>query len=198
MSNKPIDCSEFEPGYEGLVSCKGCGADGGVWGSNPYTGDSCLCAAARHCGAIGEAGGVFRVRVAPGQKSYKGSTKNGVEASDYKQYHTSMAISKEGEPLQAVSAKPSAIDCSEFEPGYEGLVSCKGCGADGGVWGSNPYTGDSCLCAAARHCGAIGEAGGVFRVSAAPGASSYIGSSRKPREDRQLRCVRDIDENLAI
>jgi hypothetical protein len=46
------------------------------------------------------------------------------------------------------------------------------------VWGTDTYTDDSALCHAAVHAGAIPASGGVIRVRAVGGRSSYAGSSR--------------------
>ena len=55
-----------------------------VWGSNPYTTDSSLAAAAVHAGVltVGETAVVkLKVKADPG--AYTGSTKNGVTSSNY-------------------------------------------------------------------------------------------------------------------
>jgi hypothetical protein len=46
------------------------------------------------------------------------------------------------------------------------------------VWGTRIYTDDSSVCAAARHAGVIGAGGGWVELRAAPGQSSYAGSTR--------------------
>lgn len=58
--------------------------EGQVWGTDTYTRDSILGAAAVHAGLLepGETG-VLRVTVVPALKSYAGTTRNGVTTSDY-------------------------------------------------------------------------------------------------------------------
>uniref|UniRef100_A0A6U4QLW3 LCCL domain-containing protein n=1 Tax=Neobodo designis TaxID=312471 RepID=A0A6U4QLW3_NEODS len=75
----------------------------------------------------------------------------------------------------AVRAEP----CAAYHKGVEGYFTCPGpeCSASGVAWGTGPYTADSCVCKAARHAGAIGPNGGTFRVSMAPGQSTYGGST---------------------
>ena len=94
MPGKP--CHEYTAGNEGFYVCKGkdCESTGDVWGTGPYTFDSCACEAAVHAGVIPETGGVFKVTAAPGQDSYGGSTANGVTSSSYGTYHASMIITK--------------------------------------------------------------------------------------------------------
>ena len=58
--------------------------DGSVWGTDTYTGDSALGAAAVHAGVIkpGETA-VVRVTVMPPLARYQGSIRNGVTSHDY-------------------------------------------------------------------------------------------------------------------
>jgi hypothetical protein len=59
-------------------------AEGQVWGTDIYTRDSVLGAAAVHAGLLkpGQTA-VLRVTIMPGQASYQGSARNGVTTSDY-------------------------------------------------------------------------------------------------------------------
>jgi hypothetical protein len=59
-------------------------AEGQVWGTDTYTRDSSLGAAAVHAGLVkpGQQA-VLRVRVVPPLKSYLGSTRNGITTSEY-------------------------------------------------------------------------------------------------------------------
>ncbi|HUU01781.1 MAG TPA: LCCL domain-containing protein [Myxococcota bacterium] len=68
---------------------------GSVWGSEVYTSDSHLGAAAVHAGLLkpGEHG-VVLVRILPGQKSYQGSTANGVTSNAYGPWSVSFTIEK--------------------------------------------------------------------------------------------------------
>jgi hypothetical protein len=86
-------CTDYDAGEEGIFICDGkCGQTKNVWGTGPYTADSCVCRAARHAGVIGESGGVFKVTVAPGQSAYQSSTANGITSTSYGNYHKSIVI----------------------------------------------------------------------------------------------------------
>jgi LCCL domain len=63
------------------------GVDGTVWGTDVYTRDSALAVAAVHAGLlkVGQSG-VLRVRVVPAQKTYPGSTRNGITTTDYSDF----------------------------------------------------------------------------------------------------------------
>ncbi len=74
--------------------------------------------------------------------------------------------------------RSSLPTCGRFPDNVEDY-SCT-CPANprlGSVWGSGPYTADSDICTAALHAGGISQAGGEVWVKAAPGQSSYQGSS---------------------
>jgi hypothetical protein len=80
------------PGFTGNCQCDA-GRSGPVWGSNPYTDDSAVCNAAIHAGVIGAEGGVVHLSPAPGQSSYRGSTRNGMSTSDYGAWERSFRVS---------------------------------------------------------------------------------------------------------
>ena len=67
--------------------------EGSVWGSEVFTADSHLAAAAVHSGVlkVGQRGAV-RVRIIGGQQSYAGSKKNGVESLAYGPWKVSFTV----------------------------------------------------------------------------------------------------------
>lgn len=73
--------------------CPASGGGGSAWGTDIYTDDSSVCAAAQHFGRIGAAGGgpvVIEVRA--GRGAYQGSTRNGVESLGYGAYEGSFIV----------------------------------------------------------------------------------------------------------
>lgn len=54
-----------------------------IWGTDVYTAESAICAAALHAGVIRPSGGTVQVIAAPGQASYTGSTRNGVTSASH-------------------------------------------------------------------------------------------------------------------
>jgi len=71
----------------------GCKQGGSVWGTDTYTSDSAICRAAVLEGVItDDDGGKVTVKIAPGQKSYTGSKKNGVKSEDYGSLDSSFTI----------------------------------------------------------------------------------------------------------
>jgi hypothetical protein len=149
-----------------------------VWGTDIYTDDSALCHAAKHFGAIDEAGGIIHVRREPGRASYQGSTRNGFTSADYGAWERSIVFDSAdtvAKSLGGVSICP--VQYNAGVAGWSGECRCTG-GETGIVWGTDVYTSDSVVCRAARHAGAVGPNGGVVRVTAAPGQQSYAGSNR--------------------
>ena len=68
-------------------------ASGSVWGTDVYTGDSALAAAAVHAGLVktGETA-VVRVIVEQPRSKYQGSVRNGVTSQEYGQYGTAYRL----------------------------------------------------------------------------------------------------------
>jgi hypothetical protein len=72
-----------EPGTEYAIECpQQCGR-GTVYGSDLYTDDSAVCAAAVHAGKIDSTGGKVTLTIEKGAESYKGSARNGVNTKDW-------------------------------------------------------------------------------------------------------------------
>ena len=67
--------------------------DGGVWGTDVYTGDSVLSTTAVHAGAVqpGDTA-VVRVTVMPPLNHYQGTVRNGVTSHDYGRFGTAYRV----------------------------------------------------------------------------------------------------------
>ncbi|HEY2900056.1 MAG TPA: LCCL domain-containing protein [Polyangia bacterium] len=178
------------PGAVFQVGCPpGCESTGGLWGTDVYTADSSICRAGIHAGAISPGGGVVTVRIEPGRPAYRGTARNGLASNDYGSYPRSYAVlNGSGPPADAPPpGAPQAIEagCSfssmqiQDAPGAARLVSCPpGCSTQGGLWGSDVYTGDSGICRAAIHSGFLSDAGGMVVVVLDVGRPAYRGSAR--------------------
>lgn len=70
-------------------------ADGSLWGTDVYTGDSALAVAAVHAGAIqpGDTA-VVRITVMPPLAQYQGSVRNGVTSHDYGRFGTAYRVDR--------------------------------------------------------------------------------------------------------
>ena len=155
-----------------LCSCGKTEGQHDVWGTDVYTDDSAICHAAKHFGAIGEAGGTIRVRRAPGRDSYPGSTRNGFTSQDYGAWERSIVFDTRQQIAASLGGVPlCAVLYSALEAGWTGDCRCEP-GRTGMVYGSNPYRSDSAVCGAAQHAGVIGANGGVVHLAPAARQSS--------------------------
>ncbi len=143
---------------------------GSVWGSNIYTDDSDLATAAVHAGVltVGQSG-VVRFTILPGLESYEPTTANGVTTSSWGAFSGSFVIDGVADESFIPSAQRESI-------GKTAVVYVQG-NTQGTVWGSETYTDDSDLGAAAVHAGLLkdGEAG--FVVVTLQGPQDAFGSS---------------------
>jgi hypothetical protein len=158
---------------------------GSVWGSDVYTDDSSLGAAAVHAGVLGVGDFAFvKVTLLPGQSRYDGSPRYGVTSQNYGSFDGSFRVERAPEPWTV--QLPGGEDASRLvplstlrgRPGSSFIVQVVGA-ANGPVWGSGAYTDDSSIAAAAVHAGLLkpGEVGFV-RVTVEAGRDSYEASER--------------------
>jgi hypothetical protein len=159
--------------------------NGSVWGSDVYTDDSSLGAAAVHAGVLGVGDFAFlKVTLLPGQARYDGSPRYGVTSGSYGSFDGSFRLERAPEPW--IVQLPGGEDASRIvpmstlrtRPGSSFIVQVVG-SASGTVWGSGAYTDDSSIGAAAVHAGLLkpGEVGFV-RVTVEAGRDSYEASER--------------------
>ena len=165
--------------YFEVTANKGAGT---VYGTDLYTDDSTLAAAAVHAGVLADGQkGVVKVTILPGAASYTASDRNGVSSVGWNNWDGSYRV-------QAVGAKTAAAD---IQPDPGNLVGLRGQNDKsflfevtgnknaGSVWGSGPYTDDSMLAAAVVHAGVLADGQtGVVKVTILPGAASYQGSEK--------------------
>jgi hypothetical protein len=190
-----------EPGSPRQLTCPaGCPKDS-VYGTDVYTSDTPVCAAAIHAGVMSARGGAVTVVVEPGRPAYRGSKRNGVTSQDWGKYDASFRF----EGPRVVQAAPEArapliVDagCSfegnqlHGEPGSIHRVSCpSGCKQDlppwGGAWGTDTYSGNSRICVAAIHAGlSSDEGGGEFTLILGDKRPAFRGSKRNGGESHDL------------
>jgi len=154
------------------------GTDSGpLWGTGVYTDDSSLGKAAMHAGVLGPGEqGVVKVTVLPGQESYQGSSAHGVTSDSYGSYSGSFSVGADDGGNNPPLPDPVSLEAFRGNWGAVYLFDVTGDGEAGSVWGTNVYTDDSRLAAAAVHAGVLawGQRGTV-RVTLVPGQSSYVG-----------------------
>ena len=174
-----------------LVLTIGAGASSGqVWGTDIYTTDSNLGAAAVHAGVLADrTTGTVIVEVLPGMQSYEGSSRNGVTSAKWGSFGKSFRFLKSLSGQAAMPAKTTVQRIYAFDdesalvrikpvPGAVAYFRLTG-SASGRIWGTGTYTIDSSPGMAAVHAGVLGTGqSGVVKVTILPGLGSYEGSSR--------------------
>ncbi len=153
---------------------------GSIWGSGTYTDDSDLATAAVHAGLLrnGETG-LVRVTIVAALSSYMGSSRNGVTTSSYGPWGGAYTLSRPAE-IAAGGIEVTTLGPGELLRLAVGDVKyCRVTGSTGSLWGTDFYTTDSSLSAAAVHAGvlALGETG-VVKVTIREGRPGYEGSER--------------------
>jgi hypothetical protein len=153
-------------------------ASNSVWGSNPYTDDSALGAAAVHAGvlAVGQKG-VVKLTITAGA-SYPGSSAHGVTSGTYNGSFGGFSVAADDGGDNPPMANPgSMIDFRSAAPGSVYLFTATGSDACC-LWGSNVYSDDSNIATAAVHAGVLAKGqSGTVRVVTSPGISAYAGDT---------------------
>lgn len=193
----PIDLacenSNAAQGTEGTswyMRCPACNTSAPrLWGSDIYAGDSNVCAAAVHAGAIRADGGVFLVTWVGHQWTYIGSSRNGINSADYGQWGRSFyvqSVDTTGAPTSpAVSMLPAntvrmscAMPAVWIKAPTVRVLCPPGC-TKGGLWGTDVYHPDSQVCVAAVHAGlSTVERGGEVTLTFGPNGNAFRGTTR--------------------
>jgi LCCL domain-containing protein len=149
---------------------------GEVWGSEVYRDASSICRAAIHAGVTGGGGGIVTVYPVQAAGSYDSTSRFGVTSKAWQEGAGSFQFTAPDRAKLAATLCPqTAVALHGEKP-----ITCH-CGDNDfarQVWGTDVYTADSALCAAALHAGAITWTGGDVTLHLLPGQSSYEGSKR--------------------
>lgn len=158
-------------------------AGGSIWGTDVYTTGSHLAMAAVHSGVL-KAGqqGVVKVTILPGQAEYTASTRNGITSIPYGPWGVSFKVERAyGRPARRLlNVLPDPGTLTGHRAGVGKTLRFEVTGSNAGqVWGTDVYTDDSSLAAAAVHAGVLAAGQkGVVTVSVLPGQDGYAGSTR--------------------
>jgi hypothetical protein len=154
---------------------------GGVYGSQIYTDDSNVLAAAVHAGALepGETGTVRIICMGP-QNDFSGTSLNGVTSQSWGAYPYSFMFDLVNAPTPPPPPPADVcINCLDqlcTADGLELAITVEGDNRHR-IWGTDIYTMDSHVGAAATHAGRVqpGEVASVFARCTGP-QSSFTGS----------------------
>jgi hypothetical protein len=186
-----------EPGSPRQLTCPaGCQKNVDVYGTDVYTSDTPVCAAAIHAGVMSARGGEVTVVVEPGRPAYRGSKRNGVTSQDRATHDASfrfqgpLVVQAAPEPARA----PTVVDAGctfegnqiHGEPGSLHRVSCpSGCKTNSWAYGTDTYSGNSRVCLAAIHAGlSSDDGGGEFTLILGDKRPAFRGSMRNGVESR--------------
>jgi hypothetical protein len=160
-----------------------------VWGDAIYTIDSDVSTAAVHAGVVnvGETKTV-KLWVVPSPGGFAAASRNGVRSGHWGPFHAAFflqpAASSHLSAARRVQIPLRVNVVGNLAVGESRTMSITG-SDKGWVWGTDEYTGDSSLEAAAVHAGALkaGEPGEVI-VTRVPSRTRYAGSTRHGVQSR--------------
>ena len=171
---------------------------GAVWGTDVYTDDSALGAAAVHAGLVEPGVTSDLVVFIEGMRdAFSGSVRHGVHSSQYGAWGGSFRLGPVSEmpdaprlvmPVADGRTDPSNAQNAVYLTSLAGqdelktglrIVTILTGNQSGSIWGTGAYTSDSSLTAAAVHAGVLenGQTGPVM-ILIAPGQDSYEGSTQ--------------------
>jgi len=198
----------LQPGSVLFLSIKGNASGGSVWGTDIYTLDSSVAAAAVHAGVLAnDQTGIVAIIISEGLPAYGGSSRNGVLSGSWGAFGLSFkfistqqgAVALAGTsqqpqslPGSPVSFKPIVANANLYVFNDSGVLTRLrkpkagtvvyvqvNAAPDGSVWGTGVYTIDSSLGAASIHAGLLTNGQtGILKVTILPGQSSYTGSTQ--------------------
>jgi hypothetical protein len=152
---------------------------GNVYGTDIYTDDSSVCNAAIHAGMLNRAGGMVTIEIRPGLESYQGTLRHGIPSASYARWGGSYVFIGS----QALAPGPRRVELTTAPAEYRGQIGQRliyACPPNprGRVYGTDVYTDDSDVCAAAVHAGVIRMRDGSVTIEIRAGRSSYKGTTR--------------------
>jgi hypothetical protein len=185
VSGEPIRMSSFRNREGQILSFAIRGRDDQlVWGTGTYTDDSAIETAAVHTGMLRKGQtGIVKVRILPGQDLFKGTTQHGVQSATFGRHEGSFVFTAVN---ATVTNRSSSMATLRDLVGHSitlpvvGVISTS-------VWGSDIYTDNSSVAAAAVHSGLVqvGEFGWV-KVVLMPPQPRFDGSPRNGINSRSI------------
>lgn len=180
-------CPRDMRGDDPVVCACNAGMDtGSVWGSGPYTGDSAVCAAAAHAGALEAGVGVVVLLPMGAQDGFAASERNGISTSKWNSYGSSFSVFAAQLDVAAISGDVESCPGTLPSDADSLMCACDAGDISRSVWGTGTYTADSDICSAAAHAGALAS-GSVIVVTATEGLESYTGSEANGVTTRDWR-----------
>ena len=119
---------------------------------------------------------MIHVRRAPGQASYRGSSRNGITSLSFGEYESSIVFDSPQALARTLGGVPLCpVLYTAAPPGWSGDCRCDP-DRTGPAWGPIPTPPDSAVCTAAVHAGLIEhQTGGVIHLAPGPRSTSASG-----------------------
>jgi hypothetical protein len=184
------------------IKCPSDCKKGLIYGTIIYSFDSLACLASIHSGVVkANQGGMMLLKALPGMTFYQGTLQYGLQSTSIDKSDYSFQV-EEAPPVITIDCKISA-STPQFAGtlGMKFLVRCpENCSKTAHyVFGSNLYSGDSSICQAAIHAGALNDRGGEVQFMIEPGEKLYFrkrafGIESKER-DSYVKSIRFFNAN---
>lgn len=133
------------------------GTEGSVWGTDIYTDDSNIAAAAVHTGIVkpGERA-IVTVTMVESPEEHVASERNGVKSGSWGSYSSSYILMRKSQAARTMARPTSPATASGFSGKLGRRFDVEIIGqSDGYVWGTDVYTDDSNIATAAVHAGLV-------------------------------------------
>ena len=185
--------------------CKANHYEGPIWGYETYSADSSICQAAIHMGVIEKKeGGAVTVKRSEGCPVYREKVKNGLHSSAWGAQRASFYFPGHGDGTCAEAPKKDACPNrfahleEDLGRGSRHECSCVPFQIRGPAYGTDLYTGDSSVCVAAVHAGAIDDRGGRVVVKPGPKCARFNGTKRNGIDSRDYRSTRPANDRAGF
>ncbi|MDR7855555.1 stalk domain-containing protein [Tissierella sp.] len=175
-----LNLEEYRGLGETVLNVKVTGTtQGSAWGTGIYSDDSDIGVAAVHAGILkaGETKSI-KITILPGQNSYVGSLKNGIETYDYPAFDGSFKFTDAVQTTEEKIFDAKYLNLEEYRGLGETILNVKVTGTtQGSAWGTGIYSDDSDIGVAAVHAGIL-KAGETktLKITILPGQTSYVGT----------------------
>jgi hypothetical protein len=193
---------DIKVGDKVRIKCPSNCKNGLIYGTLIYSFDSVACMAAIHTGIVKpNVASMVLLKALPGLSFYQGTNQYGVQSTSIDKSDYSFQV-EEAPPVITVNCKTTA-STPQFAGtlGMKFLVRCPdSCSKTSHyVFGNNLYSGDSSICQAAIHAGALNDRGGEVQFMIEPGQKLYFrkrafGIESKER-DSYVKSIRFFNAN---
>lgn len=174
--------------------------DDALYGTDVYPSNNPICVAALHAGQITTDGGQVTVQLNPGEESYAGSSRNGIDSLDLPGTPRSLVFVDATDTTNADAAQEPYIPRLKWDTkftrtgfahkrllGQRFTFNCPAAPKGSKmrrISGTDSYAFNSTICVAALHAGKITQDGGLVHLQLDDGKDKLVGSIRNGVESK--------------